>query len=583
MEDTTNSYTGKCGASACEGSTCTTPTAGDIPTNVRWSSVIKGVHQTLREVVVGETSEMSKKVPPSARRCGGGKEPKRGGKREREGTEDQTPPQQESANSNNVSSSAVDMAQQRSESYQRWRAFKTDNAGQLMEYADSMRNLAVQYWDGTRGSHAVGAEAANALVHGEAGAGSPAAVTFSQRTGKYDDRVGDVVGLIVDYFLGDLVIKGAIEGPSSATGNAMAQDGVDAGAVCNTAFKKLPALVAMDLRKTRKQYFLDHGTTLPPTLEDERIQASILASGTVAGGRSSKGLTCALWGFLSALPTMPPADSLTVPELVLSLDVLDVGSCYGPFQQMVERLPPLPFHIRLEPRVTSLDLCPYEGSSVTKCDWLEVPFDGDQHRGAASVVAASEIPLEGVVETPTPSSHQSPVSSLPSLPVSSFSLREFSQDVTIFCLLLSFMPTREMRFRSCVNAFRALREDGLLVIVSTKTQGSRDVMSSWVRGWKACIESIGFKAVHQVIKSKLVYLSFRRGTLVVTQSSTTGELNEKSTPESKPPAPHTSCCWSDPLVRERYHHNFEAFYEEVYLPIFNQLPVDAMGLNNDVV
>lgn len=83
-----------------------------------------------------------------------------------------------------------------------------------------------------------------------------------------------------------------------------------------------------------------------------------------------------------------------------------------------------------------------------------------------------------------------------------------SYDGVIFCLLLSYLPSPPLRFLACLNAFLALKEGGLLVLLSTRTQGSRRV--PWVEEWITTIETIGFERVHVQTREKIVVLSFKK-------------------------------------------------------------------------
>lgn len=83
-----------------------------------------------------------------------------------------------------------------------------------------------------------------------------------------------------------------------------------------------------------------------------------------------------------------------------------------------------------------------------------------------------------------------------------------SYDGVIFCLLLSYLPSPALRYLACLHAFLALKEGGLLVLLSTRTQGSRRV--PWVEQWIATIETIGFERVHVQTREKIVILSFKK-------------------------------------------------------------------------
>ena len=174
------------------------------------------------------------------------------------------------------------------------------------------------------------------------------------------------------------------------------------------------------------------------------------------------------------LPT--DAEAALVADLRLrypigqTLRVADVGSCYNPLQGKSLRS-----SVRLD--VTAVDLAPFPGSGVLRCDWtrLEVTAPG-------SPVCAAD-------------------GALKSVPLNYF-------DAVIFCLLLSYMPLKELRLKACIRACDTLKTGGLLVIVSTRTQGSRK--GDWILRWIQAIESIGFERVDKHIRFKIVGLSFRK-------------------------------------------------------------------------
>ena len=165
-----------------------------------------------------------------------------------------------------------------------------------------------------------------------------------------------------------------------------------------------------------------------------------------------------------------------------ALRVLDVGSCFNPL-----RGAHLPLYADGEDckgssiamRVDAVDLCPIPDSGVRQCDWLKVQFGSD-------ALELSSLPSGAPVRAVLPCSY----------------------DAVVFCLLLSYLPCSEMRYRAVLHAFCALRQGGLLVIVSTRTQCSRS--APWVDQWVTAIERIGFARVHKCVKSKLVGLSFRK-------------------------------------------------------------------------
>ncbi|CBZ34320.1 hypothetical protein, conserved [Leishmania donovani] len=233
-----------------------------------------------------------------------------------------------------------------------------------------------------------------------------------------------------------------------------------------------------------------------------------------------------------ATPTSAPAPLWT----------LDVGSCYGPFfGRILSRtapLAPVPLH------VTSMDLAPYQGAAgcnngsngapspcVWQADWLQMGFfaeepEADEAVRGSSTAVASGTAEEGRVRY----QRQRPASSLTDgggnsglhpcdsrdgsagdaaqSSLAATAVRLESYDAVFFCLLLSYIPTPRLRFLACIHAFLALKEGGLLVIVSTRTQGPR--RRNWMSEWTTCLASIGFQRVQQSIQEKLVGMSFAK-------------------------------------------------------------------------
>ncbi|KPA83900.1 HUS1 protein putative (HUS1) [Leptomonas pyrrhocoris] len=247
------------------------------------------------------------------------------------------------------------------------------------------------------------------------------------------------------------------------------------------------------------------------------------------------------------------------PSLPPPLYVLDVGACYGPFYgQCLPRpslLPPVPL------RVTSIDLAPYleeEHSAldnlrdppsprVWQGDWLDMKFfspedeecfslgnegmrraEGGRVRyrvpSQSDLLAANrqESRAEDRVGTKDRTGADSsaclvssatsslaaghPENTVHTDPLSVVSLQLESYDAVFFCFLLSYMPTPRLRFLACLHACLALNEGGLLVIASTRTQGSR--RRNWVQEWTACLSTIGLLRVQQSTQEKVVGMAF---------------------------------------------------------------------------
>ncbi|CCW68317.1 unnamed protein product [Phytomonas sp. Hart1] len=199
---------------------------------------------------------------------------------------------------------------------------------------------------------------------------------------------------------------------------------------------------------------------------------------------------------------------------VPALHAIDVGGCYGPF--FAKSIPhdvlrAVPLH------VVGLDLCPYAplgprnpplescaslSGSVWKGDWLSLDFFKISPPRPANHPFDEGCPAAYLRFRPAaPQGSEGEMVELRAVALELF-------DVVFFCLLLSYLPSARLRYRACVNAYLSLKEGGLLVIVSTRTQGSR--RRKWVEEWVEAISSIGFSRVHQAIREKIVVLCFSK-------------------------------------------------------------------------
>lgn len=66
-----------------------------------------------------------------------------------------------------------------------------------------------------------------------------------------------------------------------------------------------------------------------------------------------------------------------------------------------------------------------------------------------------------------------------------------SFDVVVFCLLLTYLPSRQQRWQCCLKAHKLLKENGLLLIITPDSSHQNKNMVM-IKSWKAAIESIGF-------------------------------------------------------------------------------------------
>jgi len=136
---------------------------------------------------------------------------------------------------------------------------------------------------------------------------------------------------------------------------------------------------------------------------------------------------------------------VNIPEKV---NVLDVGSCYNPFNTFSDRLDVLP-----------IDIAP-ANSQVFKCDFLHV-----------------KIEEKTVIENDTVKS-----------------LESDSFNVIIFCLLLEYLPAPDQRWRCVQKAFQLLKEEGLLCIV-TPDSSHMGRNSQQLKSWRQGLSLLGLSKV----------------------------------------------------------------------------------------
>lgn len=159
--------------------------------------------------------------------------------------------------------------------------------------------------------------------------------------------------------------------------------------------------------------------------------------------------------------------------------VLDVGSCYDPFSQFDDVLD-----------VTAIDLCPAPSapSSVLACDFLTIPIK-------APPFTAGAVATSGDTFLPTDfprCERKDNVISFAGDGRTVEALHAGSCDAVVFCLLLSYMPTPEMRAEACRRALAILRVGGLLVVV-TPDSSHVGKAAARMKRWKTTIESLGFR------------------------------------------------------------------------------------------
>jgi hypothetical protein len=414
-----------------------------------------------------------------------------------------------------------------------WRAVLEDQAA-LAQYATSMHHLATKYWDApsspaprtdgtTKGK---GDQPTESDVAGGGAAEEDSNVAAASKF-RYDDRIEYAISCVQEYFVGPVAGSG---GGDEGKGSTF-----------------LPHAVAAPLKQAKREYYQSHQAPMP---EDAQLRwvrqwlcdrtarpAAALPSPSSSHDNvpPPSALSIAKESFLRLyFPDAQSSMSSSSSSSPICIRMLDVGSCYAPFEgksislwshvesnSTATAVAPFPerhiFHsaeglqsTTLTLDVVSVDLAPYPDSNVWPCDWLGVTVRQQQPQDTKKAHATAKDQLcfdarcalrgeQGDSATPPTSFCGRP---------HVLGINAASFDVISFSLVLSYMPTPQMRFEACRKAHAVLRDLGLLVVISTRTQGPRQ--ASWVNDWITAIESIGFVRVHKHIRCRLIGMTFQK-------------------------------------------------------------------------
>lgn len=354
-----------------------------------------------------------------------------------------------------------------------------EESERLTQYATAMHHLATLYWEQEDKEEADS-------ISGPASAKRRKTEGIEDREGKksgdnipmrpegtknrHNSRIQSCLDCLTEYFMGLL---------HHNTGNPERDDPL--------VYARLPFIFSKPLKEMRREFYKREGRMATP-VEVESMIEKVRDDAVTRGAVSGRGCWQTAVQYYHTFKTSRHVSLLSAGAEALTagvpkLNVLDVGSCYGPF-----------FHCRLNPccdakcslsvplAVTAIDLEPYvdpnssnDSKRVLKGDWLTLPF-------TETLCTDADDSFLGI-------------------PVGGY-------DAVIFCLLLSYLPTPALRFRAVVKAHVALAEEGLLLIVCTRTQGGR--RDGWENSWIIAIESIGFVRIHKYIREKIVMLSFSK-------------------------------------------------------------------------
>nr|XP_050869858.1 S-adenosylmethionine sensor upstream of mTORC1 [Vespula vulgaris] len=154
-------------------------------------------------------------------------------------------------------------------------------------------------------------------------------------------------------------------------------------------------------------------------------------------------------------------------QIFQKISVLDVGSCYNPFE-MEDMF-----------KVTAIDLVAVQ-PNVLQCDFLSVDIGREQ------ILSADKKQI--------------------------LQLHEESFDVVVFSLLLEYMPCPKQRYLCCSKAYNLLKKNGILFIISpdSKHVGAN---AKLIKSWRYVLSKLGFmrikyeklRHIHCLIFRKCIY------------------------------------------------------------------------------
>lgn len=144
------------------------------------------------------------------------------------------------------------------------------------------------------------------------------------------------------------------------------------------------------------------------------------------------------------------------------LKVLDVGSS-GNFFKKHDRFDVLP-----------IDISPSD-DSVFYCDFLSVPITDSLLKTDQSV---QEVP-------------------------------KCHFNVVIFCLLLEYLPSSDMRVKCCEKAYQSLQPEGILIII-TPDSNHETKNSKQLKNWRWTLAQIGFQRIKVEKLKNLSCMAFRK-------------------------------------------------------------------------
>lgn len=163
---------------------------------------------------------------------------------------------------------------------------------------------------------------------------------------------------------------------------------------------------------------------------------------------------------------------------IIKVKLLDVGSCFNPFKD---------FDIF---DTIAIDLLP-ANEYVFQCDFLSVP-----------IIKLDNCTAPCINVTDTIKDSEKSENKITSLSENHF-------DVVVFSLLLTYIPCPEKRLNLCQRAYKVLKVNGLLLIVSPDSC-HQNKHAKIMKQWKFSIENLGFERIKYQKDEHLHLLAFRK-------------------------------------------------------------------------
>ncbi|KAL1456369.1 hypothetical protein WDU94_001102 [Cyamophila willieti] len=208
--------------------------------------------------------------------------------------------------------------------------------------------------------------------------------------------------------------------------------------------------------------------------------------------------------------------------------LLDVGSCYNPFKDVGNLV------------TTAIDIYP-ASDDVFKCDFLNLRTldfvkdeaqlrDSNKANGCRDNIIFENLDLSAEIDPENKlcelgeTERKKQVSCIRSIYCESF-------DVVIFSLLLEYIPCSKLRFQCCVKAYRLLKHEGILIIITPDSKHQTSPNVQIMKKWKLTLQEIGFKRIKYEKLTHIHCMIFRKSSLLPEINETLLSQGELAIPQ----------------------------------------------------